>query len=272
MTAKQFKGKAIYNPSGKAGEYSYWACNFYTGCSNDCSYCYCKRGVMSSVWSTEPKLKKSFSDEATALQIFQSELLSNLEYLQEHGLFFSFTTDPLLPETKELTCLAIAICQANDVPVKILTKMGYKEALDFNNTMNQYHLNKKGIAYGVTLTGHDELEPNAPGNESRINALRDMNFEGYPTFTSIEPIITLPRALDMIEGTVGICDLYKIGLQSGKKYDENNLKRFVNAVIDSTESMGCKVYFKDGLLEQAGIKRESLPSVCVTRDYNIFKP
>ena len=24
---KNFKGKAIYNPSGKAGEYSYWACN-----------------------------------------------------------------------------------------------------------------------------------------------------------------------------------------------------------------------------------------------------
>jgi hypothetical protein len=25
---KTFNGKAIYNPSGKAGEYSYWACNF----------------------------------------------------------------------------------------------------------------------------------------------------------------------------------------------------------------------------------------------------
>lgn len=46
-----FNGKAIYNPKGKAGEYSEWACNFYTGCSNNCQYCYCKRGVMSHAWS-----------------------------------------------------------------------------------------------------------------------------------------------------------------------------------------------------------------------------
>ena len=36
----EFNGKAIYNPKGKAGEYAPWACNFYTGCSNDCEYCY----------------------------------------------------------------------------------------------------------------------------------------------------------------------------------------------------------------------------------------
>lgn len=30
------KGKAIYKPAGKAGEYAKYACNFYVGCSNDC--------------------------------------------------------------------------------------------------------------------------------------------------------------------------------------------------------------------------------------------
>ncbi len=47
MITKRFNGKALYQPSGKAAEYSAWACNFYTGCSNDCEYCYCKRGVLS---------------------------------------------------------------------------------------------------------------------------------------------------------------------------------------------------------------------------------
>lgn len=60
MGNNRFNGKAIYNPSGKAGEYSDWACNFYTGCSNNCDYCYCKKGVMSHVWSDTPKLKKCF--------------------------------------------------------------------------------------------------------------------------------------------------------------------------------------------------------------------
>lgn len=42
-------GKAIYKPAGKAREYAEWACNLFVGCSNDCSYCYCKRGALGSV-------------------------------------------------------------------------------------------------------------------------------------------------------------------------------------------------------------------------------
>ena len=61
-------GNAIYRPKGAAGEYSAWACNFYTGCSNDCQYCYCKQGVMSHVWDTEPHLKKCFRNEEHALR------------------------------------------------------------------------------------------------------------------------------------------------------------------------------------------------------------
>ncbi|MCL2434964.1 MAG: hypothetical protein FWD09_02345 [Lentimicrobiaceae bacterium] len=73
---KKFKGKAIYNPSGKAGEYSYWACNFYTGCSNGCQYCYCKRGVMAHTWSDTPKLKACFKNKAHALEVFVAILFN----------------------------------------------------------------------------------------------------------------------------------------------------------------------------------------------------
>lgn len=272
MTAKQFKGKAIYNPSGKAGEYSYWACNFYNGCSVGCNYCFNKKGRGKNILGgNTPTLKKTLKDDYTASRIFIQEVAENVDELRKHGLFFSFTTDPLLPETKELTYFAIGVCQVNRIPVKILTKMGDKEAIDFSVGASMYTWDKKLIAYGVTLTGHNDLEPNGSTNESRINAIRDMNIEGYPTFASIEPIISFPRSLDMIEKSVDYCDLFKIGLESGRKYDKLQLNRFIDAVIYSTESMGCKVYFKDGLLEQAGIKRENLPSVCVTRDYNIFK-
>ena len=93
----EFNGKAIYNPKGKAGEYAPWACNFYTGCSNDCEYCYCKRGVMSHVWDNKPHLKKCFKDERKALEIFEKELVANLEALRSSSIFFTFTSDPLLP-------------------------------------------------------------------------------------------------------------------------------------------------------------------------------
>lgn len=40
-------GKAVYQPNGKAREYSPWACNLYNGCPHNCKYCFNNHGVMS---------------------------------------------------------------------------------------------------------------------------------------------------------------------------------------------------------------------------------
>jgi len=96
-------GKAIYQPKGAAAEYAKYACNFYIGCSNECSYCYCKRWK----WGNVPILKKCFKDEKHALEVFEKELNANLSELQKHGLFFSFTTDPMLKETESVTAKAL---------------------------------------------------------------------------------------------------------------------------------------------------------------------
>ena len=77
---KEFKGKAIYNPKGKAAEYSKWACNFYTGCSNGCTYCYLKKGRGSKVLGGDkPTLKKCFKDEAHALEVFEKEMYKTIK-------------------------------------------------------------------------------------------------------------------------------------------------------------------------------------------------
>ncbi len=57
-----------------------------------------------------------------ALDIFKNELLAHKEELQKTGYSFSFTTDPLLPETERLTRQAVGVCQRHGVPVKILSK------------------------------------------------------------------------------------------------------------------------------------------------------
>jgi len=274
---KEFKGKAIYNPSGKAGEYSYWACNFYNGCSNDCTYCYCKRGVMSSNWCNPPKLKSKFKDENHALEIFEKELVQNLHELKEHGLFFSFTTDPMLMETRELTYRAIGVAIKNKVPVKILTKVA-----DFTSALLQsiypdlIETWKPYVAFGFTLTGHDELEPNASTNAERIEAMKKLHDAGFKTFASIEPIIDFKSSYKIFQMTANskICDLYKIGLESGKKYNKEELDYFIRDVIWFTNPRNghnIKIYFKDSLLQVAGINRSDLPNSCVGRDYNIFK-
>lgn len=281
---KEFKGKALYQPKGKAGEYSHWACNFFVGCSNGCEYCFLKKGIgKATLGGDTPTLKKCFSSESEALEIFEKELNQNLEELQKHGLFFSFTTDPMLPETIELTWNAMAICLNNNVPVKILTKctwwidrMIQPYCSDGVNDFTEE--DRRILAVGFTLTGHNELERNASSNESRIDAMRKLHRAGFKTWASIEPIITFDQSRKMILSSCDCCDLYKIGLESGQKYDKESLIAFVrNTYVIRENYKGMlqsgdeiKIYFKDSLLKQAGINREDLPENCVGRDYNMF--
>lgn len=270
---KSFKGKAIYNPSGKAGEYSYWACNFYVGCSHICEYCYCKKGVLAhAMGQDKPRLKKCFKSKADAISVYLFEVWKNIDELRKHGLFFSFTTDPMLADTKELTIKAARYAVINKIPVKILTKCtdwvnGFIDM--FNEDDPMFYSCKNMFAIGFTLTGHDELEPNASTNESRIKAMECLSNEGFPVFASIEPIIDFPTSLEMIKQTSEFCYLHKIGLQSGKKYDLIIIRDFIEDVLEYTTPDNM-IYFKDTLLQQAQINRADLPENCVKRDYNLF--
>lgn len=265
---KHFKGKAIYQPKGKAAEYSKWACNFYVGCSNGCTYCYCKKGLLAThMGHDKPILKKCFKDETHALEIFKKELLLNKEDLQRQGLLFSFITDPMLWETKGLTFGAVRICQFHNIPVQILTK---RASMAFSGAIFRA-FDRDRIAIGFTLTGHDALEPGASSNEERIQAMKSLHEAGYKTWASIEPIIDFESSFEMIQETLGFCDLYKIGIMSGGKYDRDEVLNFVASVYTLVGNVS-KIYFKDSLLKIADIDRNhELPENCVDRDYNIFK-
>ena len=270
---KNFNGDAIYNPSGRAGEYSYWACNFFVGCSNLCTYCYCKKGILKhTMGGNTPTLKRCFKNEQHALEVFEKEMQQNLPELQEHGLFFSFSTDPMLPETTSLTGGAIRICSWNNIPVKILTKSGVSSALCFNAFCEVAGIEKNLIAFGHTLTGHDELEPGASPNAERIEVMRKLHKAGFLTFASLEPIIDFNSSAEMLRQTHGICDLYKIGLLSGVKQKDLkwDCENFASYAINQAEEYDFKIYFKDSFLKAANINREDLPSCCVGRDYNLF--
>lgn len=270
MKTKQFNGKAIYNPSGKAGEYSYWACNFYVGCSNMCEYCYCKKGMLAGAMGQDKaQLKKCFKNEDDALDIFQKELIQNKSGLQKHGLFFSFTTDPMLEETHKLHWEAIYLAMENDVPVKILTKCVGRWVDQLCIAVHPTW--KKFLAIGFTLTGHDEMEPNASSNMDRIRAMNDLHSAGYKTFVSIEPIVDFVSAYSMINLSRGACDLYKIGLMSGKKYtarERSDAECFFEMLKGDT---GQKYYLKDTFITLLKLDRNTLPEHFVRRDYNLFE-
>lgn len=248
---------AIYQPKGKAAEYAEWACNFYVGCSNNCSYCFLKKGRGSKILGgCTPTLKKCFKDEFHALEIFDKELNANLQELQNKGLFFSFTTDPMLPETKYITINAAYIATNKDIPVKILTKRvdwlndyllmpEISEMIDEETGLQEW---RKIWSFGFTLTGHNELEINASTNQERIEAIKKLHNAGFKTFASIEPIIDLKSSMDMIKQTIGYCDEYKIGLLSGDKtIKKDELQKFFNEVNLLSTTHNFNVYWKDSI-------------------------
>ena len=97
---------------------------------------------------------------------------------------------------------------------------------------------------------------------------------GFKTFASIEPVITPAMSRNMIEATKDFCDLYKIGLISGKGkdyYNKDHLTLFYKWLL--TRDPGYfKVYLKDSFLKYFNIPRENLCGNFVNSDYNIFNP
>ena len=244
-------GKSIYTPKGAALEYGRVGCNFYTGCPHDCEYCYLKRGAPSKqLGGTEVRLKKCFKDETDALEVFCKEVRKHLDHLKETGIFFSFTTDPMIPETIDLTLSAWNMCIYNDIPVKVLTKDA--SFVDHRRMLLNYKSNavRDLVHFGFTLTGRDDMEPRASSNADRIKAMQRLHDMGFKTWASIEPVVDWKSSSKMVLDTLGCCDHYKIGLRSGVKRDYYDFKEtvdMVNSLTVAIRNAGRTVYLKQSI-------------------------
>lgn len=252
MDEIKINGKAIYTTKGAAREYGRIGCNFYTGCPHECEYCYLKRGAPSKqLGGNVVKLKKCFKDEADAIAKFKQDIERYKDVLRQTGVFFSFTTDPLIPETRKLTLMAMLEANKNSIPVYILTKDAsfihdakFMERVveDLDGTFLD------GVHWGFTLTGRDDMEPNASSNFDRIKAMQCMLSMGFKTWASIEPVIDWTHANMVVEMSLDCCDHYKIGLRSGVKKDYYDLVRSGMWMDDLTKKItgACRtVYLKE---------------------------
>lgn len=299
--------KIIYRPTGRAKEYSHWAANIFVGCSNMCAYCYCKQGPLKSALGMDkPQLKKglivkprsnskadrfqAYLEERRKIkQIYNRELEQNEEKIRAEGssMFLTFTTDPcsqkpvntfLIHKDCALTTLG---CDENGnrntaitpIPVIFLTKCA--EWVDTAEGQLLLKAGGRNLCIGFTLTGRDDLEPNASSNAERIEAMRKCHEAGVRTFASIEPVIDLDLSFEMIKATVGFCDEYKIGLLSGKRFGKpftlNDLILFVNSVqtLVASEAPNAVIYWKESVRNKvAGLVQYS--DNVVDENYNIF--
>ena len=220
MEEIKINGKALYAPKGAAREYGRVGCNFYTGCPHECEYCYLKRGAPSKwLGGNTVQLKKCFKDEDHALDVLSREMKKNIDVLKKTGVFFSFTTDPMIPETRDLTLLATELLAWHQIPVRILTKDAtFVEYDKFVKDLNWYPF-RNYVSIGFTLTGRDDMEPKASTNYDRIQAMRLLHGQCIRTWASLEPVIDWFHTEQMVEMSLEYCDHYKIGLRSGVKKD-----------------------------------------------------
>lgn len=202
----------IYEPRGKALEYSPLAANLYNGCSHGCKYCY--------VPTLPPwKFSKNARENFYSSPCSRSNILANLEADakklkgDKRRILFSFTSDAYQPKEKEfeVTRSALEIMAKYNLHPQILTKAG-EWAIKRDTDI----LKKSGCIWAATLTCDDsqksqEWEPGAALPEDRIAALERAHGIGLETWVSLEPVIDPDAAIRLIHVTHKFVDLYKVG-------------------------------------------------------------
>lgn len=253
---KEINGKVLYTPKGAAREYAQVGCNFYTGCPHGCEYCYLKRGVLSkSLGGKEVRLKKCLVNADGAISTFYKEMKENLSTLRETGIFLSFTTDPLIEETRDMTLMAIRACSHEHIPVWVLTKDATftSDKISMSGLISMNAQLREAIHFGFTLTGRDDMEPYASTNEERIRAMEIMHNLGYPTFASVEPVIDWDSTTRVVINSLGVCDEYRIGLRSGVKrsyYNDTEIAERIDYLTNLIEGAGKRVILKKSVINR----------------------
>jgi len=233
----------IYEPRGKAREYSPLACNLYSGCEHGCVYCYAPAATRTD--------HKQFIKAKP-----RNDIIENLEkdYQKWQGpkdhVLLCFTCDPYQPieDQYRITQKAIYMLNMHGFPVQILTKGGLRATRDFGILQKN-----PDNAFSVTLTLDDpelskQWEPLAALPEERIESLKMAHSMGIKTWVSFEPVIDPEAVYRMIERTHLFVDLYKVGKLNYHPHAKTiDWKQFGFTVKTILENLNKPFYIKKDL-------------------------
>ncbi len=234
----------VYEPKGRAGEYSELACNLYIGCSHGCGYCYapaCMRKTAKDYLQNRPRkdVIQLLEKDAQKLQGDTRQIL------------FSFISDPYQPIERKyrLTRQALEIMGRYHLRHKVLTKGAYDlVSEDFDLMM------LSGTQLGVSLVYTDDSlrkawEPNASSVEERLRILKEAHKLGIPTWVSVEPVIYPAQALELIEVAHEYVDFWAVSKLNYDLARENSVHWvvFLDRVVSCLKHFNCVYYIKKDL-------------------------
>lgn len=196
--------------------------------------------------------------------------------IEDGGVFMSFTCDPLDTDenAQHYTFVAAKKLLGYGIPVTLLTKnVAWLKEDSWTLLLEEYpkliccQNHHALLTIGFTITGKDELEPNAPSTEERIEALRELHDEyKIKTFVSLEPITSIHTASEVIKKTYEITDEIRIGVQSPIKkdrYDPNEFFGFITAIKYLAQDIPCRFMVKDSMYKQAETFEDAYRDMCI---------
>lgn len=237
----------IYEPKGRALEYSPLACNLYMGCTHGCKYCYAP-----ACMHKKPEVWHDHAECRTNIKVAFEKDLRKLQAAHEtRRVLFCFLSDPYQPleRTERLTRWGIQTAQRYGIKVDILSKG------DTSLMAEDLPLMKAaGTHLGITLSfindlSRQEWEPQASTVQERLAILKKAHEMGVYTWVSMEPVIIPNEALEVIKAAHPYVDFWKVGKLNHNKAVESSIDwpKFREDVTELLESLGCKYYIKEDL-------------------------
>jgi DNA repair photolyase len=239
----------IYQPKGRALEYSELACNLYMGCAHGCKYCFapaCMRTSMGN-WHSNPRARENIIPE------FKKDAAKLAAAGDRRPILFSFLSDPYQPleASRHLTRQALEIVDDLKLRSKILTK-GSPELIVPDLPLIAH----AGVELGITLSFADdrsrqEWEPHAASVQERMELIKRAHGMGIKTWVSMEPVIVPDEALEVLRQMMPYVDLWKIGKLNHYKQIEKSIdwvafREQAKGILDKASA---KYYIKKDLAE-----------------------
>lgn len=238
----------IYEPRGRAKEYSDLACNLYMGCSHGCRYCFAPACMRKSAdeWHNTIVARKN------AILLFEKDAATLFDKRDKRHILFSFLSDPYQPleRTERLTHQALQIVQRYRLNSKILTK-GSIDLIQGDLSL----MKKARTQLGITVCFVDDSsraywEPNASPADDRLELLKEAHNMGIYTWVSLEPVIDPEQALEVIRKAAPYVDMWKVGKLNHMKSEEGKVDwyKFRIDVEALLKNLNAKYYIKEDLM------------------------
>jgi DNA repair photolyase len=235
----------VYEPKGRAREYSDLACNLYRGCTHGCRYCY----APATMRTTGEKWHEKAEPRKDILRLLEKDARRLVG--DKRSILFCFLCDPYqrLERTERLTRKALEIMAQYHLNNQVLTK-GCADLI-----MEDLALMKKArTQLGLTFCFADDSlrqkwEPNASTVDERLSILKKAHETGIFTWVSLEPVIDPNQALDVVKMAYKYVDFWKVGkLNHMKEYEQIvDWGKFLFDVETLLTRLRAKYYIKNDL-------------------------